>query len=199
MVAILGSCVSRDIFNEKVISNVNDYFRLLSYAHQPSLISIMSKPIPYYYKNLSSKSKSVLGRDHFREELEKQFLLTLVNEQPDILVVDFYAEVMYGVVPVNDESFMVGKDFRFKHYKAYNKLKIGKKISPRINFSEFFELWKEKIAEFDQWAKINIPGTKIIINQARAKKEYLDKKDNGISQSEKDKIDEINNLWEKLD
>lgn len=197
--AILGSYVSRCIFNKQFIPNYKHYFQLLSYAHQPSLISIMSKPIPYYYKNMVGKSKSVLDRDHFRQELEKQFLLTLANEQPDILVMDFYAEVMYGVVQVNDESYMVDKDFRFKHYRAYKKLKIGKKFYPRENFDEFFELWKEKINEFNEWARINIPNTKIIVNKARAKKTFLDENDNEVVRPEKRDLDEINRLWDTLD
>lgn len=159
----------------------------------------MSKPIPYYYKNMVGESKSVLDRDHFREELEKQFLTTLANEQPDILIMDFYADVMYGVVEVNNDSYMVGKGFRFKNFKAYKKLKIGKKYYPRENFDEFFELWKEKIAEFDKWAKIYIPNTEIVINKARAKKTYIDDDGNEVVRPEKRDLDQINRLWNALD
>lgn len=198
-VAILGCCVSRDIFNRSFIPNYRDYFKVLSYAHQPSIISIMSKPIPYYYKNMVGESKSVLDRDHFREELEKQFLKTLANEQPDILVMDFYADVMYGVVEVNDNSYMVGKNFRFKNFKAFKKLKIGKKYYPRENFDDFFELWKEKFAEFDKWTKLHLPNTKIVINKARAKKTYIDDDGNEVVRPEKRDLDQINDLWNRLD
>lgn len=198
-IAILGCCVSRDIFNRQFIPNYRDYFKILSYAHQPSIISIMPKPIPYYYKNMVGGSKSKLDRDHFREELEKQYLKTLANEQPDILIMDFYADVMYGVVEVNNNSYMVGKGFRFKHYKAYKKLKIGKKYYPRDNFDEFFELWKVKFAEFDKWAKLYIPNTKIVINKARAKKTYLDGNGNEVLRPEKRDLDQINDIWNQLD
>lgn len=198
-VAILGSCVSRDIFNRKFIPDYKEHFKLLSYAHQPSMISIMSKPIPYYYKNMVGEAKSVLDRDHFRAELEKQFLATLANEQPDILVMDFYADVMYGVLEVNDNSYMVGKDFRFKDFKAFDHLNIGKRYYPRENFEEFFELWKDSFEKFDRWAKLHLPNTKIVINKARAKKTYIDKNGHEALRLENHDLDQINGLWNKLD
>ncbi len=104
-VSILGSCVSRDIFNRKFISNYREYFNLKSYGHQPSIISIMSSPIPYKEDDLIGKGKSVLDRPHFKSELEKNYLTTLQINQPDLLILDFYSDVMYGASS-NDKSFV---------------------------------------------------------------------------------------------
>lgn len=197
-VSILGSCVSRDIFNSRFVPNHKNYFSLKSYGHQPSIISIMSECIPFEYTELEGKSASSLDKDHFSSELEKPYLKTLYINQPNIIILDFYSDVMYGVEEA-DDSYIVGKSFRFKNYKAYNRLNIGKKYFPRENFEEFYELWKSKFDEFMEYVGVNIPNAKIIINKARAKNLYLDENGEERIQDDNREVEQINLIWDKLD
>lgn len=197
-VSVLGSCVSRDIFNSYFVEEYKNYFKLLSYSHQPSIISIMSRPIPYDESRLVGKSPSVLDRDQFADELSKPFLKTLVINQPDILLLDFYGDAMYGVVQVED-SFILGKSFRFSKYKVYKDLKIGQTYYPRKEVEPFFSLWKENFDRFYDFITENLPNTKIVLNGPKAENHYLSDDGTLLVFDEKKDIDNINRIWRMMD
>lgn len=198
-ISVLGCCVSRDIFNRKVIPNYRDFFRCVSYQHQLSFISLMSDPIPYDDTKLKGNKMTNLTEIQFLTEMDKSPLKDLLSVQPDFILIDFYADMLYGAAKING-SYLTGKMRKFSKSDLAEDLVQEERYLPSENFDKFFELWKEKFDEFIKFKDKYLPDTKIVINQARASDEYFDIDTLKIIPKKLNvDVHVLNDIWEKLD
>ena len=112
-VSIIGSCQSRDIFNSSFIPNYKEYFQVYSYFTMTSMLSVMSEPVTYNYHKLIQSGLNDNQMEHWYYELEKPILKTLESKQPDILLMDFYADARYGARAYGSE-YVVNRLFKLK-------------------------------------------------------------------------------------
>lgn len=197
-IGVIGSCVSRDLFNKLFVKDHRKYFDCCMYQHQMSMISLVAKPIPYDEADLNDHHLTKTNFEHFKSELDKSALPLIKKLQPQCLLIDFYADTLYGAVEIGD-SYITGKLFKFRNSKAGEKLVAGKALFPRKDFMGFFEVWKPSFDKFMEFMKENAPDTKIIINQAKTSSEVKDLKTGEISHFGNYKIDELNFIWGMLD
>ena len=197
-IGVIGSCVSRDLFNQLFIKDHRKYFDCCFYQHQMSMISLMAKPIPYIEEELNEHTLSKTNFNHFKSELEKSALPSIKQLQPQYLLIDFYADMLYGAVQVGD-SYLTGKMFKFKNSKAGKGLKVGNVYFPRKDFMGFFEVWRPAFDSFMEFLKRHAPNTKVIINQARTNSKVKNLETGEISHFGNYKIEELNFIWEMLD
>ena len=197
-IGVIGCCVSRDLFNQKFIKDHRKYFDCCMYQHQMSMISLVAKQIPYDEADLNEHHLTKTNFNHFKSELEKSALPLIKKVQPQYLLIDFYADTLYGAVEIGD-SYITGKLFKFRDSKAGEKLVAGKALFPRKNFKGFYKVWKPSFDRFMEFMKENAPDTRIIINQARTSATVRDDKTGEISHFGSYDIDQLNSIWGKMD
>lgn len=173
-VAALGSCVSRDPFNTLFNPSYKDFFRVDAYQFQMSLISLMAPPISYQSKDYQFESEISENSDwHFRTELNKRFLNDLVAASPDYLILDFYTDILFGVVKV-ERSYVSNKKNVFSKNKLWKSFKLGDEINVQDDFDRYFRLFKQSVASFMKYKERHLPDTKIVVNKARFTNQYWD-------------------------
>lgn len=102
-VGIIGSELSRELF-DKDKSEIQNDFEVVFYRKDTSVISVMSKAQEYDLNQLQ-KVMPVEKSQQILDELEKGILNGLIAEQPDVLVVDFYSDILDGVIETQSGSF----------------------------------------------------------------------------------------------
>jgi hypothetical protein len=189
-IAIFGSCVSRDPFNSKFNPTYKENFEVVLLENQTSLLTLISSPIVHNSNSLDPLSD--WDRKTTLSELDKSFLPTLKSLQPDILIVDFFADSRFKTIAYENSFFTVND---WKNTKTNIYKKMLKESTPF--FPTEIQL-AENMKKLYDFCKQELPNTTIILNKARAVSSYIDKhgKENFYS---KDLITKINLRWEKLD
>ncbi|WP_250622043.1 DUF6270 domain-containing protein [Bacillus subtilis] len=174
-VAVYGSCVTRDNFNSQFNADYKNFFDCVLTQNQSSIISTMSKPnyIVIDNENMSNHEKNTLKTD-----FENSFLTEIKSVQPDILILDFFADVHFGYVEISDNQFVTNNRWTLPKTNYYKFTIQNKKQSFNIedHFENYFALWKQKFNLFYNYVRLNCPKTKIILNSARNVHHFLIKK-----------------------
>lgn len=195
-VGIIGSCVSRLAFRSDFIPENKPFFDVVQYQFHTSLISIFSKPVKYDYSKFKGNDDEY-AKEHLVSELEKDGLNNLVASNPDILIIDFYPDVHFGIAYIQD-STITNKCWRYKKIEAFNELAVSSTLEPTISFEEYFKIWKKSLANFMEFMKTYLPNTKVIITGARfAKLQNLDGEICALES--KFDLSLRNKVWEKFD
>ncbi|PEJ99344.1 DUF6270 domain-containing protein [Bacillus wiedmannii] len=172
-VAVLGSCVSRDSFNSRFISDYKSYATCVVHQNQMSMISLNSNPISYDEKLIDNLSP--FDTKHFTTELNKSFFSEMIKHQPDYLIVDFYGDLYYGVQQIGD-SYITNKKWLFQKTSQYQQLDTGTEMLIFFEHKELYlKKWKEGVKRLFDFLKENVPNCKVIVNKARFIDEYIDK------------------------
>lgn len=198
-VAILGSCVTRDNFNSKFISDYKDYYQCVLHQNQMSMISLMAQPIGFQFEDIDNIKS--FDKKQFATELDKSFFKSMMLNNPDYLIIDFYGDVRFGVIEVED-TYITNKDFVFNKTSQFNKYKSKNAISLFDNEGEYFEKWKKAVDKFMLKMKKEFPYCKVIINKARFTDKYYDLKEDTVkilSESGKNIVLDTNEYNKYLD
>ena len=202
-IAVLGSCVSRDPFNSKFISDYKNYYSCVLHQNQMSMISLGAKPIPFDSKLINNLSP--FDTRHFRTELDKSFFAEMEKHQPDYLIIDFYGDLYYGIMKIGN-SYITNKKWLFQKTKQFKQLDVQDEFKMFYEKKDLYlELWKKGIKKLFDFLTKKVPNCKVIINKARFVDEYLDKETGEmktISQSGKKRyinVPVFNKWWDALD
>lgn len=200
-VAVVGSCATRDGFNSQFVPNYKDFFKCVVSQNQMSMISLMADPIPFHADNVQGPVTDFVKR-HFTSELEKGVIYELLVNQPDYIIIDFYADIFYGARQIGD-SYITNKVWQFQKINVFNDLEIGNPITYKINKDNFFSLWKRSVDLFMKFIKEKLPQSKVIVNKARFTNEFIDgdgrlkKVTEALNQNHD--IDQYNKIWNEMD
>lgn len=200
-IAVIGSCVSRDSFNSLFIKNYKDFYECVFHQNQMSMISLVSQPIPFESSQIDGPL-TPHDKRQFETELNKSAYAHLLVNQPDYLILDFYADVLMGVRELAN-SYITNKRWKFVQTTLYKELKEGNELSIDKNPENYFKLWKESVDSFFKFMNEKLPNCKIVVNQARFTDIYRDAKTNKFEKIN-DKINPIdvefyNKWWAKFD
>jgi len=189
-VAVFGSCVSRDVFNRKFNEDYKKYFEVVCLQNQTTILSLMASPIIYDKDSLSPLKD--YDRDTTEDELNKSFLHKLIKLQPDILLVDFFADARFKTIQYK-KSFLTVNEWKIIKTPFYNEvLKYNKPFVPSKDELIHY------IVKFNKFMTQNLPNTKIVLNQARGVYFYTDKEDK-IKMFDPKVVYMINKRWSMLD
>ncbi|CAA6819742.1 MAG: Unknown protein [uncultured Sulfurovum sp.] len=188
--ALFGSCVTRDIFNSHFNENYKSFFNIVAFQNQTTIMSLMSSAIEYESKQLYPLEG--WDRTSTESELNKVFLNNLIEAEPSILIVDFFADARFKTIKIKD-SFLTANEWKVSKSDFFKEI---------LTFSEVFipndEQLKESMNAFLSFMKKYLPQTKIILNKARGIYSYtnLEEKEEFFN---KNFIQNFNDRWKKLD
>jgi len=203
-VALLGSCTTRDVFNSKFNSDYKKYFQIVADQQHMSLLSVMATPIEIKDKKIEG-NVTEFYKKVYRQDLQKDFLKRLKASQPEVLILDFYTDVFYGAIKVNDKSFITNKKWQYQKLSHFKNFSINDEYSIYNNTDDFISTWMANFDEFYNYVKKNIPHCQIVINKTKfvnigrhnGKMVTLSEELN--DKWEKFHIDRFNILWNLLD
>jgi hypothetical protein len=112
-VALLGSCTTRDVFNSKFNSDYKKYFKIVADQQHMSLLSVMSSPFEVNNEKIEGDVTDFY-KNVYKQDLQKDFLLRLKESNPEVLILDFYTDVFYGAIEVNDTALITNKKWQYK-------------------------------------------------------------------------------------
>lgn len=155
------------------------------------MISLISNPIPYMPKKLDGDITD-FNKQILMTELTKGVWDSLKILSPDYLILDFYADVYFGVRKVGN-SFITDKTWLFKKTPLYSTLNLQESIRLENDKDYYFELWKKSVDIFMYKMKKEFPDIKIIINKVHFTDFYIQKNSEDLG-----KISETG-LYKKID
>ena len=204
-VAVIGACCTRDCFNSKFIPEWKDHFDVCMTRFQPSIISIMSKPIPFSRRmmEISYDNDNRLYSDMLIDECRKDLLNQLISTNPDAIILDFYSDAYNGVINVNNYTYITNKTKEWSKNPLFASWGGKSELSSwdECTKDEYLSLWRKKFDEF--WDFVNTYLCKagksipVYLNPVKAtNKIYENKK---IKKFTDINIKSINEAWKIMD
>ena len=196
-VGIIGSCVSRDNFNSKFNAGYTRLFNCKLNINHITFPSLVSGKIEFNEEDINLENPIELKA--VKRELSRSYMQEIKDESElDYLIIDFYSDVFYGIVIFNDNIFTDNYQ-RVSKTKFYSQIENKRFINLENNPDEYFEIWKNSFNKFIEIIKTTMPNVKIIINKARAVKEYKNQEGYIENLLMARSIDKINEMWDKFD
>lgn len=188
-VAVLGSCMTRDIFNSKFNLHYKKYFHCVLTQNQTSMISLMSMPAKHEVGKIDNLESYHVW--NVRTDLNKEFLQKIVVLKPEVLVMDFFADVYFGVLQIQEGTYITNNKWKLWKTSYYKELLDKKELHLKNDPDVYMQLWKDSIDRFFQYIQPRLPTTKIIVVNAKFVNQYLSISDNKtykISELKKDNL-----------
>lgn len=203
--AVLGSCVSRDLFNSKFNRNYKEFYNCVLTQNQTSIISLMSTPVAY--SSNPEDGLSAYQEWNVRSDLSKEFLDLIKEKQPKYLILDFFADVHFGCLQIGRDQWITDNRWML-HKTSYYDSMIKKGQLRRVTIDEdteeYFALWKHAIDKLFEFLKLEVPDCNVILNQARNVEYFVTDSGERKSLNSSGKVypvnvTRLNELWEMLD
>jgi len=195
-VAVLGSCVTRDNFNSQFNENYKEFYECIALQNQSSIISLMGKPVQYKPEEIDGLNE--WDRWNVKTDLDKTFLTNLQTNKPDYLIVDLFADVLFGCIEI-EKQFVTNNRWKLWKTSYYKHLSNFTFIHIEDDFKYYMELWSCAINQLFIFLKEYLPNCKVVLHKSRFADKYID--ENGKFQTLVNSInvEKLNRYWEQLD
>ncbi|WP_400243450.1 DUF6270 domain-containing protein [Niallia sp. JL1B1071] len=165
-IAVIGSCVSRDVFNSNIIPDYKDLYEVVSTVWQTSIPSLVSKKVKLTDEDMElSKELSKHRLNTLKRDIKKKHFKELLESEPDFIIIDFFADIRYGYVKLNSSEnyYLTNNPNGFRHTRFFKEKKYGKTYNVHKN-NRFYEFFYKSFDKFYHILKEELPNTKILIN-----------------------------------
>ncbi|WP_181149863.1 accessory Sec system protein Asp2 [Arthrobacter sp. MYb227] len=191
-VGVIGSCVTRDLFNSKLSPGWKSRYAFHGGQYQMSLVSLLAEPVSRAQVDLGGMDEH--SRIATERDFDKSYLSELRAEQPDVIMLDFYSDARFGCIQMGN-SYITDNAWKLGTSNHYPSLAKNSRYSRQSAPEAFLSLFRQATINFKIFAEKYLPNTTIIVNSARGVKGYYDqyefkKFSNQIS---------FNQFWETLD
>ncbi|MEV7648833.1 DUF6270 domain-containing protein [Arthrobacter sp. NPDC089319] len=171
-VSVLGSCVSRDNFNSRIMPDWRSFFELGPVHYQMSLVSLMSPAMAFDHPDFA------LMNDHDRQVTERDFSKVFKDEistaRPDVLVVDLFADARFSCIQYLD-GFITDNVWKLPTAPGfYSSLDSTMRVGLEHDRDQFLFYFENACLALQDFLKQNSPHTVVVLNSARAVFEYND-------------------------
>jgi hypothetical protein len=189
-IIILGSCVTRDAFNNDIVVNLNTFISVRRLFARTSFISLNSPPLDIDVSEITNISP--FESRYVLDDVNKEFFnyIKSRNCSDNYLVLDFIDERM-DVMQINQHFITLSEEFLRSGLSArFNGARF-----PRLEFSTT-SLWKSSCLSFIETIKNIFPPQRVILHRAFWNESYR----NGESVEHfpaRDQIANYNNLLEE--
>lgn len=167
-VAVMGSCITRDNFNTRFNPGYKRWFECVQLQNQSSLISVMAEPVEATWE--PTKEFQPEGLRRIASEFDKSFLADLRELQPEYLVIDLFGDVRFGVVQVDDGSWLTDNAWTlwftdwFQQMRADGRLR---RVRPFTDTEEYLALWRDAAHRLDAFLRAELPHTTVVVHRGR--------------------------------
>lgn len=162
-VAVLGSCVSRDLFNSRFNPHYKDLFECVALSNQVSLISLMSPAVDVPAGLMTELDDH--ARREVTTEVTRSFLDELVAQRPEYLLIDLFADVHFGCFSVND-SYLTRNRWKIMNTRFYAEAeKVD--LVPATDPEAYLKVWRAALDRLLQFLATHLPGTQLVVHCAR--------------------------------
>ncbi|MEO5950339.1 MAG: DUF6270 domain-containing protein [Candidatus Saccharimonadales bacterium] len=197
---IVGSCVSRDVFNSRFTDGYKDYVEIGETVYQTALPSLIDEtPAPLISE--TDKIKRVFIQT-LNEEYSGNNLQRVIDSRPDFILFDFFADVHMGVtrkmgryVTRNHMAFQILSNaddhFEDQDIKAPDRMRFGD--------NEYNQLAVKSLRTLSDRLKSDLPKTELIINSARFSTAHIDETKTVHEFANTDSLQRKNTFWDLLD
>ncbi|MGN6251185.1 MAG: DUF6270 domain-containing protein [Marmoricola sp.] len=169
VVAVAGSCLTRDNFNSRFNPDYKRFFSCDLTANQMAMIALMSPPFDEVTDVGAPPGMPAYGLWNVRTELDRSFLQDVVATQPDYLILDFYGDVHFGVVQLDDGRYLTRNRWKLMKTGFWRHLDEGGRIRRRLDIFEdpdgYFAVWREALDRFAGHLAEHCPDTHVIVHR----------------------------------
>lgn len=209
-----GACVSRDLFKSSIVRDYKDFFDFSNDQYHMSVVSLMSQSLS---EDILTQIPEIIEGDVnnfvkkcFKEDLTKSFLEKIKTFNQDYMLLDFYMDTYYGVIELDNGSYISGKEWQYKKIEFYNEViaqHVQQVITPLQHKEKYMSLWKKSIDEFMLFMKTYSKDTKIILNTKKFTNKFYNEKNEVfedlsvvIKDAKRDAstIAELNLIWDEM-
>lgn len=200
-VAVIGSCISRDPFNSKFYAGYKERVTLVSEAYQIALPSLLRQRQVTTGPSSNTHPHYAL---HLQGEYAARTLGWIISSSPDVIVIDFYADVHFGVTTV-DGQFVTRNHMAFASPEATNSFFQDEgHVWPRRGrlgeSSGYSGLLRSAIEQFIEQINRRLPNTVLVLNSARFALYYTDHRSGGHRSFERpERLVRKNERWAYAD
>ncbi|GFH41750.1 hypothetical protein Hs30E_03010 [Lactococcus hodotermopsidis] len=164
-VAILGSSHFAQPLNFEKVPELAEIYTLVTQRLEMSLIAIMSSSVTFDRELLmSGKDDEITAQ--LLSEYEKDVLNDIVASNPDVLILDFFSDVNYGVLQTVNGTYLTNKS-EYQKNPSFEAIAIADSYRPAFEFNAYVEIWAEALDRFMTFMKTYLPETKVVINGLR--------------------------------
>lgn len=206
VVAVLGSCPTRDNFNSRFNPDYRAHYSCPLHQNQTSMISLMSEPLRHEWAPTGNMSE--YDRWNVETEFDKSFLEEVRALRPDYLILDFFADIHFGCLRLPDGRFVTDNRWKVRKTDWYERLsKAGgvDRITIFEDTEQYLALWRESYLRFDAFVRKELPDVTLVVHRGhnvdlirlpdRLRPARLQKHTN----IERLDVPEANRLWRQLD
>lgn len=165
-VAVLGSCITRDNFNSRLNPEYRRFYHCPVHSNQASIISLMSPPVDVDWS--PTRQMSDYDRWNVGNELTRGFLDEVRKEQPDYLVLDFFGDVHFGCVRLEDGRYVTDNRWKIHHTDWYQREREAGRLTP-VKYADdpdaYFAIWCEAFDRFAAFCREELPDTRLVIHR----------------------------------
>jgi hypothetical protein len=166
VVAIAGSCPTRDNFNSRFNPDYRRWFSCELATNQTSMVTLMSPPVDISWNPLKKMNDYDVW--NINNDLSREFLALLADLQPEYLVVDFFADVHFGVVRLPDGRFVTDNRWKIQKTDWYEEqLERGAltRLTMQRQLDDYLPVWREAMHRFAAFVAERCPDTTVIVHR----------------------------------
>lgn len=165
-VAVFGSCPTRDNFNSRFNPGYKRRYDVRLAANQTSVITMMSPPVDEEFTPTGQMSE--YDQWNVRSDLSREFLPELVRLKPDYLILDFFADVHFGVLRLDDGRYLTDNRWKLWRTDLYERLEASNGFTRLRIFDDadaYVATWAEALDRFAGIVAAECPETTVVVHR----------------------------------
>lgn len=194
-VAVLGSCVTRDLFNSRFNPHYKDLFECVALSNQVSLVSLMSPPVDVPADAMAELDD--YGRREVTAEVSRSFLTDVVAARPDYLLLDLFADVHFGCFSVAG-SHLTRNRWKIMKSRFYAEADKADLV-PDDDRETYLAVWRRSLDALLELLARELPDTRLVLHRARNVLRTRNEDGEVRPHGPQARLAEMNAWWDRLD
>lgn len=197
---IIGSCVSRDVFNSRFNNVYKEHVEIGETVYQTALPSIVE------YAKLAAINGTDNPKSIFKKTLDEEFSGTsidrIIESRPDFIIMDFFADIHFGVtrkmgryVTRNHMAFQTLNDVGV----FYDDRESNFPKRMRFDDDAYKSIAIKSLCSLRDKLRDELPKVEFVVNSARFSPAYTNSDGEIVQFSNYDRIQWKNSNWATLD
>ncbi len=167
-VAVMGSCMTRDNFNSRFNPDYKRWYECPLHQNQSALPALMSEPLDVEWA--PTKNLSDYDLWNVRTDFTRSFLDEVVALQPDYLILDFFGDIHFGCLVLDDGRLITNNRWKSRHTDFVQRMLEEGRARPLSivdDTDEYLALWRSSYDRFDAYVREHLPRTTVVVHRGQ--------------------------------